>query len=101
MLLHSGSGVRFRMMIAGNLLIQELRQRHRQGIGNSRHHHQAGVPLPPFNATHIGQVNLRLERKLLLGQLPLLTEAPATRAPPQLYWFLKPIFRKMALPHPQ
>jgi hypothetical protein len=44
--------------------------------GNPRHHDQARVPFPPLNAAHISQVNLRLERKLLLCQPPLLTEAP-------------------------
>ena len=64
----------------GALLIQKLHQRDCECISNSSHHHQARVSLPPLNATHTGQVNLCLERKLLLGQPPLLTEASVVRA---------------------
>ena len=44
-------------------------------VSNSSHHKQAGIAFPPFDTAHVGQVNLRLKRKLLLRQPLLPTKA--------------------------
>ena len=56
------------------LLAQELRQRHRERLGNPDHHKKAWVSLTPLDAPEIRQVNLSIECKLLLRHVALLTQ---------------------------
>lgn len=57
-------------------------------LRNSSHHKQTRIALATFYAAFIGQINLGLKCKLLLGQLLLLTKAPyvfAQYEPPILH----------------
>ena len=56
------------------LFAQELRQWHRERVSNPGYHKQARVPLAPLDAPKIRQVNLSVERKLLLCHVALLTQ---------------------------
>lgn len=71
-----------RRLFSGTLLVaQESRRRHREGFGNSRYYKKAWVPLAPLDAPEIRQVNLSIERKLLLCDLALLSQP--TNIPPK------------------
>lgn len=61
---------------AGVLALQQDGQIDVQGLCDPRHHEQAGVPLPSFDAANIGEVDLRIEGELFLRQLSGLPQPP-------------------------
>ena len=58
------------------LVREQGRQRDSQRTGNPGHNKEARIPRPPFDSAQIGQINLSLERELLLSHLFLLADSP-------------------------
>ena len=61
---------------------QPLRQSHLERLGYPGHDEQTRISLPALDPADLGQVDLGLERQLLLGE-PALVAEPAN-VPPQL-----------------
>ena len=64
-----------------HLLIQQPGQRHGERVSNPSHHEKARVLLAPLDPSQIRQINLGIERKLLLRHFALLTQP--TNIPPE------------------
>lgn len=63
-----------------HLSVEEVPRTHAQRLGDASQHEERRISPPPFNPSHVGQIDLSFERELFLRQAarePKLANAPS------------------------